>query len=298
MIKIVERQAASAGHASAGHASAGGAPANPLQGFDWEIEQTPIYNEKGQAIAGYKAIWNNKSRQLLNVAKTTYTPTTNAEFWDMVTYISDVSGYKISSFGDIDGGRKVIAGLKKTEQSNMIGLDFEEYIVLGNAHDYSSAFFVGSSHMMVRCSNMFTEQNKAMKAYHTTSHKSQLKQIKGILASYEAVRARQRQAYENFERTRIKTEDKDKLIRHVLGIPAATPIHEISAIKNGQVLALNDSIRNECKDLGNNVLGLFQGVTHYTTHKMRVKEPVLNNTFGSPANANAKAYEFCQELIK
>ncbi len=291
MITILEQEAATASDPTPEQQEV-------IKGFDWDIVIKPLYDEKGAIIQGYKAIFNSKTGSLLNVAKKSYTPTTNALFVEMIEYLRDVSGYEIGEFCTLNGGKKVLANLTKTERSVIVGHDFQEHIVVGNAHDYSSSFFVGYSAMMYRCENMFSTDNKQLKIYHTSKHETHLRNLKAIFAAYSQLTGITHGNLAKFERRKVTAGEKNRLLRHVLSLPENTALEEVSPRKLNQFHELNDSIVRETRDLGQNALGLFQGVTHYTTHKQKQKEKVFGNIMGATAANNRRAYEYCKELVK
>jgi hypothetical protein len=65
-----------------------------LEGFKWEVVQKPIYSNN-QPLTGHKALFRSDTNTLLNVAKTSYTPTTNARFIEVVERMSEVTGLSL-----------------------------------------------------------------------------------------------------------------------------------------------------------------------------------------------------------
>jgi hypothetical protein len=58
------------------------------------------------------------------------------------------------------------------------------------------------------------------------------------------------------------------------------------------------SIRTEMAELGNNAWGMFNGVTHYTTHVMNARgSNELSTMFGAKNEANQVAYGLGLELM-
>jgi hypothetical protein len=72
---------------------------------------------------------------------------------------------------------------------------------------------------------------------------------------------------------------------------------EISIRKENVMNNLWQSIDKECLALGDNLFGLFNGATHYTTHTKKVKEPIFGNCLGSLARINNDAFEFCESYL-
>jgi hypothetical protein len=57
------------------------------------------------------------------------------------------------------------------------------------------------------------------------------------------------------------------------------------------------SIDKECLALGDNLFGLFNGVTHYTTHIKKAKETTFGNALGTLARINQDAFQFCESQL-
>ena len=57
------------------------------------------------------------------------------------------------------------------------------------------------------------------------------------------------------------------------------------------------NIESETKELGNNVFGLFQGLTKYTTHTLKTrKEAPFGNLIGTANDLNQRGYKFALSL--
>jgi hypothetical protein len=66
--------------------------------------------------------------------------------------------------------------------------------------------------------------------------------------------------------------------------------------KRDDILA---SVRTEMAELGNNAWGLFNGVTHYTTHVMSSRgSDEMSTMFGAKAKVNQTGYDYCLELLE
>ena len=72
---------------------------------------------------------------------------------------------------------------------------------------------------------------------------------------------------------------------------------EISTRKNAQIEVMQSMISKEIGALGNNMWGLFNGVTMFTTHKLEAREEVFGNFTGRKAEIYEAAYQFCLEKV-
>ena len=272
------------------------APANPVENkFGWEIKETPIFSKEGQKIQGYKAIYNSETEDLLNICKTSYTPTSNYKFCEMVDFLAKYAESSKIDYATFDGGKKVLAFIQTTPK-DVAGFKYNRYLLVGNSHDSSSAFFVGTTSVMIRCANQFTQRNQQMKAWHTTNMEGQLLRIKSIFKSYHDHSNFLSQQLENFSMKKINTEQKNEFIRYCLGVPDGVKISDLSTRKQNQVYAFNDAVLRETGELGKTAFGLFEGATYFTTHIQKSKQAVFGNVFGAPADINARAMQFCEAI--
>ena len=97
-------------------------------------------------------------------------------------------------------------------------------------------------------------------------------------------------AFNRFGDKIVSAELFDKALDFVLKVDLTK---EISSQKQNQKDALRNAIVGESNDLGDNLWGLFNGVTKYTTHELNGKDRVFGNVLGNANNINQRAYQFC-----
>jgi len=268
------------------------------QAINWDVLRNPIYsiiNGQETLIEGYNALVRNDNNETLSVMKSSYTPTYNDEFLERVEKISDISKMSLSGFTEFKGGRKVLAFLKNTTDIVKIGNHtLEDYMIIGNSFDGSSGFFVGTSTTLIRCTNQFSQISKMLNIRHTKNANVKAEEIYAYLDFYFNQR---KELFETFERWGDKTVNPqitEKLIKRVLDIKE----DKISTRKERQRILLRANIKSEMDDLGENLWGLFNGVTKYTTHSITSKNKTFGNVFGTAANLNKKAFEFSSEIFE
>jgi Domain of unknown function (DUF932) len=114
-----------------------------IESIKWEISEKPIFSNN-HPIVGYKALFRGDNNQLLNVAKTSYTPTPNARFVEVVERMSEVTGFPVRCYDEFEGGKKVLAFLECTEPIEVQGHQFQDYMLIGNSHDSSTGRFAAA----------------------------------------------------------------------------------------------------------------------------------------------------------
>ncbi|GAB2614018.1 DUF932 domain-containing protein [Belliella aquatica] len=264
--------------------------------LDWEIQTERLFNKNGHTLKNYKMLTRSDNGALLNVCKRSYTPTPNMKFKDVVESMIKITGMEFHGFSEFQGGKKIIAYLK-SDRRKIAGFDFDNYMVIGNSHDYSTGFFIASSHTMLRCENQFSRMYKgrAFSIPHTAAIDAR---IDDLILSFETYMEEQRRLERKL--TLWKEIDVDPIlvemmIERVLNIELGNE-DSIGTRKKNKIESLSNSLKKETGDIGNNLMGLFQGVTHFTTHVYSQKEKVFGNIFGTVAELNNRAFGFAETI--
>jgi hypothetical protein len=266
-----------------------------IEPFEWEVVERPIVSDN-KIINGYKAIFRNDTNGLLNVTKSSYTPTPNSRFLEVVDKMNKITGFPIRSYDEFEGGKKVLAYLECTEPIEVQGHEFKDYMLIGNSHDSSTGFFMGNSSEMVRCKNRFSKVFRQLQVNHTRNHDVKIEQLMQYFQSFMNERKAMFTKMNQFAKVKIDDSVKESLYQRLAQMTNEEIIGsaEISTRKNNIVNDMKISINNECSDLGDNLFGLFNGITYYTTHVKKAKEQGFGNSFGSIAKMNADAFAFCE----
>jgi len=130
--------------------------ARRLSGLEWEPEYTPIYNEMGVQIEGFKGIRRNDNGFYLNVARDTYEMITNKETFEIVWTVIGQGAY-LDTAGSVRDGRQVWA-LAHLDEPIVIPGDKSlsyPYLVMLTSHDGSAACKVLPTTIRVVCWNTF-----------------------------------------------------------------------------------------------------------------------------------------------
>jgi hypothetical protein len=269
---------------------------NPVA--NWDIIERPIYSNNAE-LNGYKAIFRNDNDTLLNVAKQTYTPTSNQRFIEVVERLNEITGFPIRCYDEFQNGKKILAYLECTEPIEVQGFPFKDYMLIGNSHDSSTGFFIGNSSQMIRCSNRFSAMFRQLQVRHTRNHDAEIDQIIQCVDAYMKQRRKLFDKMERFADVHIDEEIKNALIARLVNMTDEEKLGnaELSSRKKNLILDIDHSILTECNALGDNLFGLFNGVTHYTTHTRKSKEEVFCNALGGGAKLNDTAFEFCESFL-
>ena len=139
------------------------------------------------------------------------------------------------------------------------------YITALNSHDGSTSIGFGTTNTVVICSNTFYQAFKSLsRIRHTQSYSTRVKaaidDIKLSLSSEERL-------VENFKimaDTKATDDFAQRLVKNVLNIKG--PDSDVSTRKKNQVNKIASDIRKDIDIHGDNLWGLFNGITRYTNH--------------------------------
>lgn len=269
-----------------------------MQNLSWDVIERPLFSNF-KKIEGYKVLHRSDTDEVLHIARKTYTPTTNARFLETVSALNKITGFPVEMIDEIDNGKKVIAFLKCTNNLTVQGYEFKDWLMLGNSHDGSTGLFIGNSNMMIRCSNRFTQNFRQFQIYHTKHHDFKIDYLLDGVSSYHTQRQKFYDSMGDYVNFEITQTHKNNLVHLLADYSPAEILNqsEISTRKLNIATDLHNSINRECHALGDNLFGLFNGATHYTTHTKKSNVITFGNSFGIKAELNKKALNFCNQLI-
>jgi len=263
--------------------------------IDWEIEDKSVFSGDQiglNKIEGYKAIIRDDNGEILSVMKKSYSPMNNSEFLEIVTKIQEISGFNLAGFNEFKGGRKVLGFLENNRENFSIGGNkIKDYFILGNSFDGTSSFFTGTTSVLIRCQNQFSQIIEHNKIRHTKKIKTKLDEYYAYLDFYFNQRDTLYKTFERIGNIKLTEELQEQMINFILGIKENSE-KELSTRKQNQIELLRTTILTETKDLGENLWGAFNGVTKYTTHEIESRNPVFGNIFGIQGDINKRTLSF------
>lgn len=266
--------------------------------LSWEIEEKPIYSN-GLKITGYKGLFRSDNSKLLSIQKNSYTPTKNERFIEVTEKLHEITGFPIKNYYDVDEGKKTLAFLECTEPIQVCGYEFKDYLMLGNSFDGSTGFFIGNSSMMVRCENRFTKNFRQLQVNHTKNNDIK---IDMLCQTFEMFVGQRKLLFDNMERfSSVQIDDsiKTALVERLTRMTEEEKLgNDISTRKSNIISQINHCIDTECKALGDNAFGLFNGITYYTSHLKQSKNKVIGNPFGTLNELNQTAFKYCMALAE
>lgn len=247
-------------------------------GLRWTVSKQDLLLPSGQP-SGYYGIVHNDTQRTFATCKDGYVPYQNSELAELLIRISDKTGYEIHSGGAFNGGGKVYLQLNTGNEIKGIGANgttVKGYVTGINSHDGTTALKWGAVNFTVCCQNTFAMANKKLQqsARHTNSlHdrvEQSVRQITGIAEAEKTI-------FDSFIILADQPVKKDHIatiVRNItevdINLPASHASDQFSTYAINRTNELLNSISRETNQKGQNLWGLFSGVTHYTTHVLPV----------------------------
>lgn len=255
-------------------------------GLDFTIEKEQLIGKDTGRITPYYGLFNSKSNECINTCKVGYYVSQNEDVLNMVLKGVSKFGDKltVSKAGSINGGRRVFIQLQIEGVSKVGNDEVTKYITILDSNDGSTSLSVGIGDKVAHCMNQFFKFYKEGEAKfrHTATIEQKIAAIPELIEIGLDKSIRQIEQYNSFLKTPIAKGFEAKVIKNVL------------AFKDGEALTsrqkaiqdnLTEAIRIEKEYCGNNLWGIFNGVTRFTTHMQSVpkrdngrEESLINGT--------------------
>ena len=267
--------------------------------INWDVVECPIYDINGKIIKNYKAVHRSDNSRLLGITTQTFCPTTNEQFVEIANQIANNGDYETPMFQEFHQGKILFSYIKKEKKQTFGNFEHESFIILSTGHTGNASFRVQYGCIMVRCSNQlakfFAKTNHDVKrlvnVLHRKNHSEKLKQIN--FANFSKIDQHYKAIADELITKPITRKEKhifvDKLLESVNILPKPKTDRPNNYEKYRELL--DNCINTETADMGRNQFALLNGITRFTTHHMKKREPVF-------LNAHGRAQEFTNNAFK
>lgn len=269
--------------------------------LNWNVRKTPLLTEEGIKTP-YFGIQRVDTGEVFTTCKAGYTTFQNSQLAELLFEISNRTSFAIERGGSLNEGRKVFLQLH-TGDTDINGDKVKKYITGLNSHDGSTSLGFGNSNIVISCQNTFQMAMRQVenKIRHTSGMQDN---IDRILRQMDELYNEQETLYANFARmTGVPNSETafNKVVETVTGIDPSKPVNELEATygprKVGKANNLIQSIKGEVQQKGNTLWGLFNGVTHFTTHKAQAPKRDNGQVESKMVGTNQKIDEMVYDLI-
>jgi phage/plasmid-like protein (TIGR03299 family) len=269
--------------------------------LNWSVRTENLQTASGIIIPDKIGIIREDDSTVLGIHSSGYVPYQNEQMMELLYKVSNKTGLEIHSGGLFNGGGKVYVQLKSDDLR--LGTDrIEGYITGINSFDGSTSLSFGPSSKTISCQNTFWGAYRDMKnkVRHTKSLEIRVEEIVQEINKVEQV---ERQMFDNIVRlseTRIGQGNVDDVIRKLFNIDRNVDFRKedsISTVTQNKLSRFYVDLNGEVQEKGDNLWGLFSGVTKYTTHSMGKSGNTENKIFGTYGNREREIYQDLVSLV-
>lgn len=259
----------------------------------WDIKTEVI--RSGDMIAeNYKGLHRDDNGALLNIAKQSYKPMSNKAFTQTVEDMAKITGMEIQGFSSSSTGGVVLGYLQNMGGSKIAEFTAENFMVLGNSHDYSKGFFTGIVNRLMRCENEFSQIKMLQSIRHNGLMEQRIEDLKMYYADYTKMEKELILTFEHWLTKKVSKEDVKYFINELTDYD---PKDEKTSTR--KINIVNDvtlAIHREMDAMGDNLFAMFNGITYYTTHVKQSTSRVFGNPIGTLGTINNDAYKLATKM--
>ena len=270
--------------------------------LNWNVRTETTQTESGIVLPNI-ALVREDTNEILGVHSTNYVPYQNEQLMELLDRVSNYTGLDIHRGGMFGGGKKVFIQLKSNDLR--LGNDRIEGFVTGvNSFDGTTSLAFGNSNLTISCQNTFFAAYKNLeKVRHT---KNMVHRVDEICRGIDGIVQEEQQMFDTIKKmseTRFSQETKDRVIKSLFDIDM-----DIQLVNYHNEDGLSTNVKNklsrmyidmggELQEKGDNVWGLFSGVTKYTTHSLSKDDNTENKMFGAYGNRERKIFKELSVLV-
>ena len=269
--------------------------------LNWSVRTEELRTSSGIIIPDKIGIVREDNNTILGIHSNGYSPYQNEQLMELLFKVSHTTGMEIHSGGQFGGGQKVFVQLKSDDLK--LGTDrIEGYITGINSFDGSTSLSFGPSSKTISCSNTFWGVYRDLnnKVRHTKSLEIKVEEI---VSQIRKVEQQERVMFDDIVKlsdTRFDDIIKDDVVRKLFNIGKHIDLQsdkEISSVTRNKMSKFYVDLNGELQQKGDNLWGLFSGVTKYTTHSIGKGDNSENKMFGTYGNREREIFKDLVELV-
>jgi len=262
--------------------------------LNWTVEKEPLFRANGEKTSTFGLFRKDNGNQL-NQVKNSYMVYQN---YQLVEDLVDVVGdyLQIDNINSIKGGalqhgRKIFLQFP-IEEVGIKNDIVKRYLTFINSHDGSTTIAMGSSNIVVSCSNTFFSAHRGMakrnRFKHTDSSLDKIRELKTEMAEALTNERIIIDRMKSLVNKPLNEQDIDNVKNIVLGtIPKDASTRKLNLLEG-----LTNSINKELVEKGVDAWGLFNGVTYYNTHVANKNSGDYNTIFGGGNRSNNAVLDY------
>lgn len=240
--------------------------------LDWKVRRENLITTSGIVIPNNIALVREDTSKILSVRGNDYQPYQNEELMELLFRVSNKTGLDIHRGGFFGDGQKVFVQLKSDNLK--LGNDLIEGYLTGiNSFDGSTSLAFGPTTRTVSCQNtffgVFREMNSKIR--HT---KNMNIRVEDVVMRLELTLKEEKKMFDSIVKlSEVKMDQavRDLVTRGLFDIEKGVDLNslkDISTRTRNQMSQFYIDLNGEIQGKGDNLWGLFSGVTKYTTHSL------------------------------
>lgn len=270
-------------------------------GLNWKVRTEGLQTSSGIIIPDKIGIVREDDSTILGIHSNGYLPYQNDQMMELLFKVSQQTGLDVHKGGSFGGGRKVYVQLKSNDLT--LGTDrIEGYVTGINSFDGSTSLSFGPSSKTISCQNTFFGVYKDLdsKVRHTKNMELKIddicRQIEGVVQEETNVFG----SIVKMSETRFDDVIKDRVIKSLFNIERNVDIKDVdslSTVTQNKLSRFYVDLNGEIQGKGDNIWGLFSGVTKYTTHSIGKGDNSENKMFGTYGNRERHIFKQLVEMV-
>lgn len=269
-------------------------------GLNWEVGQHDIQTVGGIVIPDKMALIRDDNNAVLGVHGKGYEPYQNHELLELLHQIGSSTGLELHSGGQFKGGQKVWFQLKSNDLS-LNGDRIEGFISGINSFDGSTSLAFGNASTTISCENSFWRGYKELST--RMRHSGQMRtKIDEILSKVDVMVQEEKDMFKHIVRmadVQLSPEVKELVTKKLFGLTVEDRLddEELSTRKKNSIITFNGDLQRELAQKGDNLWGMFSGITRYTTHSMKKDSNSEAKMFGAAGRVERQIFNDLVEMI-
>lgn len=269
--------------------------------LNWTVRQEELQTISGISVPNKKAIVREDNNTIVGVHSDGYQPYQNYELMDLLHQVSGRTGLEVHRGGDFKGGGRIYVQLKGNDLT--LGNDrIEGYLTGVNSFDGSTSLSFGHSNTTISCMNTFFRVMKGLQ--HKVRHtKSMSLKVEDICRSLDIVLEEEKETFRiitQLSETRFDDLLKEKVTRKLFNIKPEVSLYnsdELSTRTWNNLSRFYIDLNGEIQQKGDNMWGLFSGVTKYTTHSYSKNDNTEAKLFGGVGQVEQEIFSDLMQLV-
>ncbi len=238
--------------------------------LDWNVRSEGIVTASGIEVPKTIALIREDNAVVLGIHSDGYVPYQNIELMDLLHRITQSTGLELHSSGMFDDGAKVWIQLKSDNLT--LGNDRIEGFLSGiNSFDGSTSLAFGNANKTISCQNSFWMGYRQLssKFRHSASMKTRIDEV---LHGLDILLKEEKETFNTIVKmseTKMTATMLDLVKKKMFQLEMedhVLKLDDLSTRKQNQLIRFDMDMDMELKQKGDNLWGLFSGITRYTTH--------------------------------